>query len=141
MINSSNKLTIYFFITIVSLLTGFIIYLLFRENTYISRFIENFVDLSAVRKWCKPLESDFLKYYFPDYLWSLSLTSALHMIYNHKKLESWICSLSTLILGCVYELLQYLDLISGTGDFVDVLLYLLGGFTINVIAMKRRKEK
>ena len=132
-------IVIYFFITIVSLLTGFIIYLLFRENTYISRFIDNFVDLSAVRKCCKPLESDFLKYYFPDYLWALSLTSALHMIFSPKKSESWFCSLTTLLLGCAYELLQFFNLISGTGDFVDVLLYLFGGFTINAIAIKKEK--
>ncbi len=124
-------------IGVISLILGLMIYLLFRENTNISQMIYRFIDLTEIRSILSWLENDFLKYYFVDYLWALSLSCWLHLIFLPKMKGSFVCSITVVFLGVLFETLQFTKLVNGTGDILDVISYLLAVLTVNIINYKR----
>lgn len=136
-----RKLNIYYAVAIVSLFLGLICYLLFREKTYVSEIINSIINLKSARNYFKFIENDFLKYYFPDFLWAVSFSCCLHIIFNPKICGSIICTIVIAFIGIVFETLQFLKIINGTGDVLDVCLYILGGFKVNMITLKRGKMK
>lgn len=97
--------------------------------------------MREVRNQLSWLDCGFLKYYLPDYLWGVALACGLHAIFNPKAKESLICTVVVVLLGALYEVLQWFGIISGTGDIVDVVLYALAGATVNVINYKRGNSK
>jgi len=124
--------------SIVTLFSGGAIYILYRENSYISNFIEVFIDLNFLRNTFKPLECDFIKYYLIDYLWALSLISGLKLLFTTKKETLRIC-LFVFSLGFIWETLQFLNIISGTGDILDVFMYLAAVVTAVIINFLNNK--
>ena len=130
--------TLWFWVVgIFSLILGLLIYLLFRENTIITAQISQHIDLKTFRNMFSWAESSFLKYYLVDFLWALSLSCGLHIIFNPKIKVSLICSLVVIILGTVFELLQFFNAVNGTGDILDVILYILAALTVNFINIKK----
>lgn len=125
---------------VCSLVSGLILYLLFRENTYIARIVTLVVPLQFLREKLHFIKCEFLQFYFPDYLWAFSLSCWLHIVLNVRRHCTWCCTMIVLCFGAVYELFQYLSLIEGTGDVVDVLLYLLAGLSVNIIYLKKEKK-
>lgn len=121
---------------LLSLTLGFLIYIIFRENTIIAIQISKLINLKPLRNILSWAESDFLKYYLVDYLWALSLSCGLHIIFKPKIKVSLICSFVVITLGTVFELLQFLNVINGTGDILDVICYILAALTVNVINLK-----
>ena len=113
----------------VALLLGLVIYLLFRPNTYISRFILKFLplDLSEILTM---INTPFFKFYMGDYLWAFSLSCWLRFIFNDRSKNALSVAIVA-IAGALYEMMQYFGIISGTGDILDCLLYLLAGLTVS----------
>ena len=124
-------------IGVFSLILGLLIYLLFRENTIITTQTSYIMDLRLIRNMFSWAESDFLKFYFVDFLWALSLSCGLHIIFKPKTKVSLICSVVVITLGTTFELLQFFNVINGTGDILDVICYILAALTVNVINFKR----
>lgn len=123
-----------------SLFIGFLIYSIFRENTYIFEMANTTVPLEKLKGALGFLDNEFIKFYLPDYLWALSLSSYLNVIFNYKKKYTFLCTLIVFIFGAAYEFMQYIGVINGTGDVVDIFLYLLAGITVNIINFKRSFE-
>ncbi len=140
MANKSSEKVILCFLGISSLLIGLFIYVIFRENTYVAQYVAKIVDLSGLRKALKPIEGNFIKFYFPDYLWGVAFASGLHTLFLPTLRNSIRCSAVVFICGTVYEFLQYCALVPGTGDLIDVILYLLSGTTVSSIVFFRRKK-
>ena len=134
MCNKKNNIAI----SIISLFLGGSIYVLYRENTYISNFIEEFINLLYIRSAFKPFECDFIKYYLPDYLWALSLISGLNALTTTKRKILKIC-LFVVLLGFVWEALQFFNILSGTGDISDILMYLAAATTAVIINFSNNK--
>ena len=130
------KILWFWVIGIFSLILGMLIYLLFRENTIITTQISYIMDLKPIRNMFSWAESNFLKFYFVDFLWALSLSCWLHIIFKPKINVSLICSLVVITLGTTFELLQFFYVINGTGDILDVICYILAALTVNVINLK-----
>ena len=125
---------IYFIlISITSLLTGFSVYLIFRTNTYVSLLFTDFYFIIKIREIFSKTDSIFLNCYFADFLWALSLCSSLHSIFLPKTKGSLVCSIIVVIFGSFYELLQHLNILNGTGDVYDILMYTIAALTVNVI--------
>lgn len=133
----SNKI-VNIILSIVTLFLGGTIYILYRENSYISNFIENFIDLTILRNTFKLLECKFIKYYLIDYLWALSLVSGLNTLFITKKETLRIC-LFVFILGTIWEVLQFFNIISGTGDIIDIFMYLAAVITAVIINFLNNK--
>ena len=118
---NKNKITFYIF-GILSLFIGGIIYIVFRENTYISKLFNNYIFVSKLKNHLPFLDNNFIKYYFPDYLWAFSLSNGLHIIYLPNFKNSLLCTLVVWACGTIYELLQFLNIVSGTYDIIDILM-------------------
>lgn len=125
-------------IGILLLLAGGIIYILFREETHIAGIFNNISAISAVRQSLGSFsDNDFLRFYFPDYLWGLSLCCCLLAICIPEGIGIYACGGTAILTGIVWELLQYLYIVSGTGDIVDVGMYIFAGLT-GILVYKRR---
>lgn len=61
--------------------------------------------------------------WLPDYLWCFSLLAGMVLLWKGWNKIPFAWKLSIWILVCSTELLQYLHLIPGTGDLVDLLFY------------------
>lgn len=136
MFKKDRKMTIFYLIAIVSLMSGGALYVVFRENTYIAQIIRNLISVDSITHYLKRIDNNFLKFYFVDYLWALSLSCGLHIIFSPNKKGSILCTGIISFIGIVYELLQLAGIISGTGDLVDVILYFLAGVTVNILYLK-----
>ena len=133
-----SKKTINITTSILSLSLGGIIYLLYRENTYISNFVEEFVNLSYIRNSFKTFECNFIKYYLTDFLWALSLITGLNAILTTKTKLLQIC-LFVFSLGFIWEGLQFFNILSGTGDISDLIMYLAAVATAVIINFSNNK--
>ncbi len=130
-----NKISIrYCILGGISLLAGLFTYLLFRPNTYVARFI---ISLFSERysfddkSWV--INNSFVEFYFADFLWAFSFACFLHAIFVPRLRGSLLCALLTSIFGVAYEGLQFFGVVSGTGDIVDCLFYLIGGMIVVAI--------
>ena len=128
--------SIYFTVfSAASLLLGGIIYILFRENTYIAGVFD-YSWLEPVRNCISVLSCDFIKYYLPDFLWSLSLCGFLIAIFAPKLVGAIICGATAVLCGTLWEFLQCLGICSGTGDVFDIVMYLAAACVAVIISIK-----
>ena len=132
-----NKMMWFWTIGIFSLVLGSLIYLVFRDNAIVTTKISQFVDLEPLRNMFSWAECDFLKFYLVDFLWALSLSCGLHIIFKPNLKVSIICSAIVIALGTAFELLQLFNVINGTGDVWDVISYILAALVVNVMNYKR----
>ena len=117
--------------SVIGLTFGGIIYVLLGKNTYINRILNYNVDIELT-----PFLS-FLRFYFADFLWAYGLCFSLSVILDCKK-----AAIITVLFSALYEILQYFNVISGTGVFFDVLVYLAASFIVAfIIKFLFNKEK
>lgn len=109
----------------VSLGLGLAVYWLFREKTFLHLPFCGVGVFSGVSF----LGDTWLRYYFPDFLWGYALTMGLYILYPPRSGKRSIGPATAAALtGMAYELLQLAGVFSGTGDVLDVLLYLYAAF-------------
>lgn len=123
----------------VSLLWGCLLYVCFRETTYIAMFFGKVAAVADLQHAMQSYSNNFILYYFPDFLWGFSLGSFLQAIYLPGKWGSVCCGAAVFLLGTLWEILQCVEIISGTGDLLDVLMYLSAGICAAIINFKERK--
>ena len=136
---SKRKKNILFSLT--ALIVGCLLYILFRTNTYIGSIFDGMEDIDIIRQMCLSQVSDLYKFYLPDFLWGLSLGCGLIAIYNPSIKGVIICASFSFLCGCIWEFLQYITLLSGTGDVHDVIMYLLASAICIIINLKETREK
>ena len=67
----------------------------------------------------------FLRNYLPDGLWAYAFFSCILIIWQRHINFAWI--LITILIVTAFELLQSQHIIRGTGDFFDLVIYLVFG--------------
>jgi len=123
----------------ISLVVGGAIYILFRENSHIALFFNNSF-IESVRDIFVPLSNNVTKYYLADFFWGFSLCAYLLALFLPKTRGAILCGLTAFLCGTFWEILQFLKAVSGTGDLIDVVMYLLAA-TLAVILFLKEKEK
>lgn len=118
------------------LFLGMCCYIFFRPDSLISVL---FSKLSSFSIHTIVTESIFLQCYAADFLWGLAFSFGLLAIHmpNSMKCRLLCCGIAVLS-GCVWELLQHLKVVNGTGDLVDAVMYLSAG---SIAAITPRKER
>lgn len=121
----------------IALSMGIIIYILFRDNHYLSCF--SFLKISTDN-----IFTDFLKCYFADFLWAFSFCEALNgiMLPDRKK-TIIIIGISVFVLGAGYEYCQLKNIFQGTFDNVDIVMYFCGvaiSACFNLISLKNVRK-
>ena len=119
----------------LSLVVGAALYILFRQHTHVGALCGQWPELRPIQDALEEGPWNLFRYYLPDMLWSVSLSCGMLAIFGTEK--RWIYGGSGFFFGCVWELLQWLGIVEGTADSLDVLMYLAGSF-LCIIVNKRR---
>ena len=127
--------------SVASLMIGAIIYVLFRPNSYIAIFVDGIMDMGTLRQFLESSSTDFLKFYFPDFLWTLSLCFCLYAVFGLTKKRIIFFSLVAFFCSVAWEIIQWFSIVSGTGDIIDVIMYLLAGICAASLGLKKEKLK
>lgn len=120
-----------------SLIIGGFFYILFRETTYIGRLFGKLYFVQDLRKAFAFLSCDFLKYYLPDYLWCFALGCGLCVIDTASPKSVFIWATVAVSCGFLWEIMQYIGFINGTGDIWDMLMYFVAGISCIIINLRR----
>jgi hypothetical protein len=75
--------------------------------------------------YCVPIEGGSLKSfrnYLPDGLWSYSFTSCILILWERKIVWYWLLCIPITFL--LFEFLQYCEIINGTADIYDIIIYI-----------------
>ncbi len=127
----NKKIKIYLINIIIPLIIGLLIYLLLRENTYLSGYIRKYdkfniiIALRNIMTFPDNIFIYYIKYNFIDSLWSYSLVWSVFISLKRKtKLSLLITCLFSVVFGITIEIFQFLQIIKGTFDFIDIASYL-----------------
>lgn len=124
-------------VCVISLLLGCVIYAFLGDGTYIANKINEVVSIEVV-----PISAgmNIVRNYLADYLWGLALSCGLLVVFDEGK-KNVIASIS-LAVGCgiLWEILQNMEKVGGTGDILDVIAYLFAGATAILINLKELKK-
>ncbi len=108
----------------LSLAAGLLIYLVFRNDTFIHAFLPHGICDFFYVELERNAFTDFVKFYLCDFLWAFSFSNALTCVsYSFEKKRLVINALLVLFCGVLFEVLQHFGVISGTFDFADILAY------------------
>lgn len=142
--NNARVRISYILCALISLSLGVLIYLVFRRETYLHILLPEIIDLNFeyLREVTKESEFvSFLKYYFVDFLWGLSLSFSLLSVVNFKKISRVLfVSVVSVLWGILWEISQLTSLTKGTFDYLDILMYILAVIVaalINIFLIKR----
>jgi len=120
-----------------AMVLGCFLYVCFRSTTYVALLFQR---ISAIRQ-LQAFSCDFCAYYFPDFLWAFSLCCLLNAIHLPRKPGTWVCGVAAFSLGALWEGLQYRQAVSGTGDYWDILAYLLAALLSTIINLGGREHE
>ena len=105
---------------IVPIIIGGLIYLLYGDVLFL-KVINNYIDIKTLEH---NVFINILRNYFCDFCWSYSLAFTLSYIYK-ESVSIKISILLPISIGISLELLQFIGLINGTGDLLDIFSELL----------------
>lgn len=131
---------LYIIYSLSSLFLGTLFYILFSENTILENFLGS-LGITLKTNFVLMIKCKVIRNYLCDFLWAFSLTYALWAIYmpvGKRQINICICSFTC---GVLWEFLQHLSIVNGTGDLLDICMYLLAAATVLLLNFKRRKEK
>lgn len=127
-------------ICIISLFIGGLLYVIFRENTILGKAFDEIELIIDIRKIANRFPFKFHKIFLPDFLWELSLCCGLTAIGGQSNTNTLICCIIGFATGVLWETLQFTEIATGTGDIVDIVIYLLASSICLVINLKGDKK-
>ena len=139
-----NYLMIYGFLSLLTLLSGIVIYLLFRDlnNIVLFTWIPKPESLETVLVPLKPsVIANFLKYHLPDTLWFVSAILFLRFLWFNKNKTQTAYIVCFYGIGLVLETSQLSEKVPGTFDWFDLLFMGIGAFVEGLLykfCIKRR---
>lgn len=128
------------------ILLGGLIYILFRSTTLIMfKWLDSIDVLSIVltiRGFTSNIKNSFPEWFYyslPDGLWVYSFTSAL-FLFNEKFQGIKVWLIIPLVLGPLFELLQFFKLFPGTFDITD-LIFSSVAFILSILIFNYKNKK
>lgn len=121
-----------------ALIIGGWLYIKFRENSYITIAYRRFIKFSLSKNTVKSLDCPFIQFYLQDFLWAFSLGCLLNTVTETSKITSVLCAVISFLCGFTWEILQALQIVSGTFDLIDILMYFSAGVICFLINFKER---
>ena len=115
--------------------------MLFKDGTFFEKIICGYADIIPIKDRIPEISSVFFNNHFCDYLWAFSLQSGLFAIFLPCKKKKMIITVIVVLYGSVWELGQRLQIVGGTGDIVDILMYFAGSVTVFFINETKETEK
>lgn len=103
-----------------ALLIGFIIYIFFRQDTYIHTLLQNLFGLSLPYLPLGGIFGTLVRNWGGDFFWGMALCFLLAVIFKPFRHKLVFAVTVTVTLGALLEILQFYGVITGTGDFFDI---------------------
>ena len=130
---NSLRLNYLIYTVILPLLLGLFVYISFRTNTYINNFLNVGLNIKL------PIESInyFFKFLLPDGIFAFSFTNAFLILWFKEFHLRYL--LIPLIFFVSIELFQLLNIISGTFDFLDIIVMNLFSLLSYYLITKKRR--
>ena len=135
----SNR-TFFCFIGSSALIVGGSIYILCRQDSHITILLQNFTPYN-ISFFANSIFLQNISYYIPDFLWAFGLCCGLFAIFDSRLRTALICSVIAFTYGTIWEVLQCINVVNGTFDFWDILMYLTASVLATILYYKRRNKK
>lgn len=119
-----DKFKLYTLHVILPLVLGIMIYLFIRPNPTIAENIINWKYQPSTQLYEYTLIK-ILAGSLPDFFWLYAFLSMLYFIWGGYKNIPFYLLFITYSLPILTEILQYFNIIFGTGDFFDILAYII----------------
>lgn len=126
---------------VIALGLGGALYVLFRENTILAKLVDRLYSFAAIRRYLPTGDLLLLRFYFPDLLWSFSLCCGFVVIFGAERSAVLWAAGGAFVASCMWELLQLGEIVGGTGDILDILMYLAGCILSIKINLKKEKKQ
>ena len=136
---SKRKKNILFSLT--ALIVGCLLYVCLRKHTYIGSMVNGIGIVEKIREKYMLQVHNFYKFYLPDFLWGCSLGCGLIAIHDPGIKGVIICASFSFFCGLIWEILQYLKVLNGTGDIHDMIMYLLASAVCIIINLKETRRR
>jgi len=123
--------TFYGLLSLLTLLSGIAIYLLFRDvyNMILFSWIPKPQFLKTVLVSLQPsIFADIVRYHLPDMLWFVSAILFIRFLWFYKTREQTIYLLCFYGIALVLEISQLSEKVPGTFDWLDLLFFGIGAF-------------
>lgn len=120
---NSNRIKL-LIISFCSLLLGFVIYLVFNQQTPISAWVIEIYP-KAYLSMPRNVFTKAITNFGADFLWLFSFTMLVQFILWLQKKQTQLLIICSL-LGVLFELMQRFGFANGTADILDVVVYVLG---------------
>lgn len=128
-----------FALSVILLTIGTLIYLIKREDSLlVFNWLREFnldIYIDFIRHKFSNLEmlnSNFVIYSLPGGLWMMSFALFFNIVWKIEDIQKYIWMFFAMLPAVGSEILQYLGMISGTFDMLDLLAYLTGYLIIVV---------
>lgn len=111
-----------------ALAIGLMPYLFIRtSSTYVTSFLGLFFEFRQI-----PLDKNGLLYplitsFFSDFCWAFAMPFFL-FVFTRGRLSKYFYMLNMPIIGGLLELFQFLGIVDGVGDIIDVIIYFIASF-------------
>lgn len=135
-----SKKALNFIFGVIALLIGGLLYILFRERSYITIIFRYILGNNSSATNIQWHNGTHIQYYLSDFLWAFSLGCILNGILEANRNIAILCSALAFICGLIWEILQFFQIVSGTFDPVDILMYFMAGIICYLINLKERKQ-
>jgi uncharacterized MAPEG superfamily protein len=130
-----NKKTVFIFYivnAIVGLVLGVFIYIVFRTDTYISKYLIGVTRLKSLSMYMSEKDNIFTQFarnHMCDFLWAYAFTFSMQIFIKANDKDEYIkLSFYCLLFEILVEVVQKLNIIKGTFDVYDIIFEGLASF-------------
>jgi hypothetical protein len=123
------------------ILMGFILYVLFRPDTHISKLVYTYIGIEYTGIPIFNVFTSFIKNFACDILWAYSLTFTVSLLLGQGKKQFKFSFVVCAFFEILMELLQMTQLIGGTFDILDILFEIMTTAIALLIIIKYRKKR
>lgn len=127
-------------LSMLFLISGLAIYAFMRSDTYFHELLpqglrESLFGISNAVP--DNILTDFLRFWFVDFLWCLSLNFALIYVSSEANKKNFIItSCVSFSAGAVFEIAQKFSIVSGTFDVFDIMMYAAASVLCAALSIK-----
>lgn len=131
---------------ILPIVFGTVFYLLFRPDTYISKFFYHILQVQPVTPiWMQKLPEGLriaFCNFIPDILWAYALTFTITLLWNGALINSAVSFSICVFFEIMIEVCQKVGIIAGTFDWLDILFEICATVfaALIITIMKEKKE-
>jgi len=139
--HTQKKERLFYLLNICLPLTlGALIYLALRPDTYIAYYLRCLFNLPTMTLVCGGVYK-FLRNYSSDILWAYSLMFAVFVVSNRSAKRLILTAALCIVFEISIEMCQYIGIIKGTFDILDVIAEIIATVVAFIIIKKKNERE